>query len=107
MATDKLSEGIRAFAKDLRSLRAMIDGLYPARWDSLRPITDKELNATSVLRIALTEASAKVRNWGVKDDEEDLAWPVWAGVIPLHTLSGEPVAEKDSVVHELPPTRFG
>ncbi len=91
----------------LRSLRAMIDGLYPARWDSLRPITDKELNATSVLRIALTEASAKVRNWGVKDDEEDLAWPVWAGVIPLHTLSGEPVAEKDSVVHELPPTRFG
>jgi len=90
----------------LRSLQALIDGLYPARWDTLRPISDKELNATSVLRIALTEASAKVRNWGVKDDEEDLDWPVWAGVIPFHTLSGEPVTEDDSAVLEVPSTRF-
>ncbi|HQZ03627.1 MAG TPA: pyridoxamine 5'-phosphate oxidase family protein [Thauera sp.] len=90
----------------LRSLQALIDGLYPARWDTLRPISDKELNATSVLRIALTEASAKVRNWGVKDDEEDLDWPVWAGVIPFHTLSGEPVTEDDSAVREVPSTRF-
>ena len=90
----------------LRSLQALIDGLYPARWDTLRPISDKELNATSVLRIALTEASAKVRNWGVKDDEEDLDWPVWAGVIPFHTLSGEPVTEDDSAVCEVPSTRF-
>jgi len=91
----------------LRSLQALIDGLYPARWDTLRPISDKELNATSVLRIALTEASAKVRNWGVKDDEEDLDWPVWAGVIPLRTLAGEPVTEPDSVARSVPPTRFG
>lgn len=90
-----------------RSLQALIDGLYPGRWDTLRPISDKELNATSVLRIALTEASAKVRNWGVKDDEDDLAWPVWAGVIPLCTGIGTPRAEADSVVRTAPSTRFG
>jgi hypothetical protein len=89
------------------SLRAFIDGLYPGRWDTLRPITAKELNATGMLRIALTEASAKVRDWGVKDDAEDLDWPVWAGVIPLHSVTGEPVTEADSVGHEVPPTRFG
>jgi len=90
----------------LDSLRTFIDGLYPGRWDTLRPMTDKELNATGLLRIALTEASAKVRDWGVKDDEEDLSWPVWAGVVPFHTVTGEPLTEPDSVVSEVPPTRF-
>jgi hypothetical protein len=89
------------------SLRAFIEGLYPGRWNTLRPITAKELNPTGLLRIALTEASAKGRDWGVKDDTEDLDWPVWAGVIPLHSVTGEPVTEADSVGHEVPPTRFG
>ena len=93
-------------AHKLRSLQAFIDGLYPGRWDTLRPINDKELNATSLLRIPLAEASAKVRDCGVKDDEEDLGWPVWAGVIPLHTQFGTPRTEDDSVVREVPPTRF-
>lgn len=88
------------------SLKAFIEALYPGRWDTLRPINDKELNATTVLRISLAEASAKMRNWGVKDDEEDLDWPVWAGVIPLHTALGTPLPEQDSVVQEVPPTRF-
>lgn len=93
--------------KKRRSLQAFIDGLYPGRWDTLRPINDKELNATGMLRIPLTEASAKVRECGVKDDEEDLGWPVWAGVIPLHTTLGTPQTEDDSVVREVPSTRFG
>ena len=90
-----------------RSLRALIEGLYPGRWDTLRPTNDKELNATSVLRIPLTEASAKVRDSGVKDDDEDLAWPVWAGVIPLNTVLGTPCGEEDSVRHAVPATRYG
>ena len=100
-------EAVTEPAYKLASLRAFIDGLYPGRWDTLRPISDKELNATTVLRIALDEASAKVRDWGVKDDEEDLEWPVWAGVIPLRTVADEPVTEADSVGREVPPTRFG
>lgn len=90
-----------------RSLQALIEGLYPGRWGTLRPINDKELNATSVLRIPLAEASAKVRDSGVKDDEADLGWPVWAGVIPLSIVVGTPRREDDSVGHTVPPTRFG
>lgn len=93
-------------AEKARSLRALIEGLYPGRWDSLRPINDKELNATSVLRIPLAEASAKVRDSGVKDDDEDLDWPVWAGVIPLNTVLGVPRREDDSVGEEVPATRY-
>src|SRR5574343_895455 len=90
-----------------RSLRALIEGLYPGRWESLRPINDKELGATSVLRIPLVEASAKVRASGVKDDDEDLAWPVWAGVIPLNTVLGVACREDDSVGQTVPVTRYG
>jgi hypothetical protein len=88
------------------ALQAFIDGLYPGRWDTLRPISEKELNACSVLRIPLTEASAKVRNWGVKDDDDDLDWPVWAGVIPFDSSVGTPRIETNSVVRKVPPTRF-
>lgn len=93
-------------AEKTRSLQALIEGLYPGRWDTLRPINDKELNATSVLRIPLTEASAKVRDAGVKDDDEDLDWPVWAGVIPLDTVVGAPRREDDSVGQTVPATRY-
>jgi nitroimidazol reductase NimA-like FMN-containing flavoprotein (pyridoxamine 5'-phosphate oxidase superfamily) len=93
-------------AEKTRSLQALIEGLYPGRWDTLRPINDKELNATSVLRIPLTEASAKVRDTGVKDDDEDLDWPVWAGVIPLNTVVGAPRREDDSVGRTVPATRY-
>ncbi len=99
-------EAVTDPASKLASLRSFIDGLYPGRWDTLRPITDKELNATTLLRIALDEASAKVRDCGVKDDEGDLSWPVWAGVIPLRTVAGEPAAEADSVLAAVPPSRF-
>lgn len=89
-------------AHKMRSLQAFIDGIAPGRWDTLRPVTAKELNATSVLRIPLAEASAKIRAGGVKDDEEDLDWPVWAGVVPLHTVRGSAQTEADSVLRAVP-----
>ena len=61
----------------LASLRAFIDGLYPWRWDTLRPINDK-IPTPPPCGIALDEASAKVRDWGVKDDEGRPGVPVWA-----------------------------
>lgn len=93
-------------AEKERSLRSLIEGLYPGRWDTLRPINGKELSATSVLRIPLAEASAKVRDFGVKDNDEDLDWPVWAGVIPLNTVLGMPKRGDDSVGHTVPATRY-
>lgn len=93
-------------AEKERSLQALIEGLYPGRWETLRPISDKELGATSVLRIPLAEASAKVRASGVKDDDEDLGWPVWAGVIPFDTVLGLARREDDSVGQVVPVTRY-
>jgi hypothetical protein len=70
-------------AETERRLRAFTEHLVPGRWDLLRPVTAKELQATTVLSLALDEASAKVRNGPPGDDEEDYTLPIWAGVIPV------------------------
>ncbi|HRP96124.1 MAG TPA: pyridoxamine 5'-phosphate oxidase family protein [Rhodocyclaceae bacterium] len=84
------------------SLRAFIERLAPGRWQALRPISAKELEATTVLRLPLAEASVKIRDWGVKDDAEDMDWPVWAGVVPLEVVAGAPETDPDSVVRQVP-----
>jgi len=71
-----------------RALEAFVERLYPGRWAMLRPMTGQELKATTVLRIALEEVSAKIRTGPPKDDEEDYDLPIWAGVVPLVTEPG-------------------
>lgn len=72
------------------SLKAMIDGLFPGRWDTLRPMLPKEFKATGVLALPLTEASCKVRQGAPIDDEEDYSLPIWAGVLPVRMQWGTP-----------------
>ncbi len=66
-------------------LKTFTDRLFPGRWDILRPVSEKELKATTMLGLSLDEASAKVRNGGPGDDDEDLKLPIWSGVIPVRT----------------------
>jgi nitroimidazol reductase NimA-like FMN-containing flavoprotein (pyridoxamine 5'-phosphate oxidase superfamily) len=73
-----------------RALEAFSARLLPGRWADVRPPTATELKATSILRLPLDEASAKVRTGPPNDNEEDYGWPVWAGVIPLALTAGEP-----------------
>lgn len=74
-------------------LKAFVDGLFPGRWDELRPMTDQELKATTILAMPIDEASAKVRTGPPKDDEEEFALPVWAGELPIETTIGKPVPD--------------
>ena len=76
-------------------LRDFIEGLFPGRWDELRAPTRKEMNATTVLWMPIEEASAKIRTGPPIDDDGDLDDPVWAGVVPLHTVAGEPERAPD------------
>jgi hypothetical protein len=77
------------------ALRAITDHLLPGRWESLRPVTRKELAATIVLSLALDECSVKIRTGGSDEPEEDQQWPVWAGVLPIHESFGIPVPMVD------------
>ncbi|HWT82247.1 MAG TPA: pyridoxamine 5'-phosphate oxidase family protein [Candidatus Methylomirabilis sp.] len=76
-----------------QALEAFVERLFPGRWTELRPVTSQELKATTVLRMAIEESSAKVRTGPPKDDEEDYTWPVWAGVLPIQATLGAPIPD--------------
>ncbi len=72
----------------LAALKGVVDRFYPGRTQTLRPIDPQEFKATTVIRMPIDEASAKVRAKTVADDEEDYAAPLWAGVIPVAQVIG-------------------
>jgi uncharacterized protein len=76
------------------ALRAVVDHVAAGRWDEVRWPTELELKGTTVLALAIDEASAKVRTGGPKDDEEDYALDCWAGVIPLRLTAGAPIPDE-------------
>jgi len=85
----------------LAALRTLSEHILPGRWNDSRQPNEKELKATSVLRIPIEEFSAKVRVGPPIDDEPDYAFPTWAGVIPLETTVGTPIRD-DRCERELP-----
>jgi nitroimidazol reductase NimA-like FMN-containing flavoprotein (pyridoxamine 5'-phosphate oxidase superfamily) len=84
-------------------LKTFVDTLFPGRWDMLRPMNAQELKATTVLSLPLSEASAKIRTGPPKDDEEDYALPIWAGVVPVRMQIGAPVNDERNLTGVLPP----
>lgn len=77
-------------AEKQAALMAITDRLIPGRNAELRAMTAQEIKATSVMRMQIEAASAKVRAANVGDDDEDGDHPVWAGVIPIITTLGTP-----------------
>jgi nitroimidazol reductase NimA-like FMN-containing flavoprotein (pyridoxamine 5'-phosphate oxidase superfamily) len=78
------------------ALDAFVEHIIAGRAPHLRPTTEKELRATLVLALGIEAASAKVRTGPPLDPDEDLDFPVWAGVLPFAPTTGEPVADPRS-----------
>jgi uncharacterized protein len=85
---------VEAPEEKLEALRAFTEKIIPGRWHDARQPNEKELKATSILRLPLTEVSAKIRSGPVEDDPADYALPVWAGVIPLSLAPGAPIRDE-------------
>lgn len=82
-------------AEKVAALIHIVDTLIPGRAHESRPGDAQEVAATTVLRLALTDISAKVRSGGPKDAEADRGLPIWAGVVPLQTRHTEPQPAAD------------
>ena len=82
---------VDASEEKLAALRAFTEKILPGRWDDARQPSEKELKATSILRLPLSEVSAKMRIGEVQDDEPDYPLPVWAGVLPLRLTASAPI----------------
>jgi nitroimidazol reductase NimA-like FMN-containing flavoprotein (pyridoxamine 5'-phosphate oxidase superfamily) len=70
--------------------RSLVDHVARGRADDARMPNQRELDQTTILAVPLDEASAKVRTGPPKDEEDDYELQVWAGVLPLRTVPGEP-----------------
>jgi uncharacterized protein len=82
----------------LHGLYVISESILKGRWSEVRGPNAKEMKATSVLKITIEEASAKLRNGPPGDDDEDYALPIWAGVVPLCQTPGQP--ENDPLLSE-------
>lgn len=78
----------------MNALHAFTDHVVPHRWEEVRSPSESELRATLVLKVPLEEVSAKVRTGPPLDDEEDYDLEVWAGVVPLKLIAGDPIDDE-------------
>jgi nitroimidazol reductase NimA-like FMN-containing flavoprotein (pyridoxamine 5'-phosphate oxidase superfamily) len=87
----------------LEALRLLSEHIIPGRWADSRQPNERELKATSVLRLLIEEFSAKVRTGPPIDDEEDYSFPTWAGVVPIEMTIGAPIDDARLVPGQTPP----
>jgi uncharacterized protein len=87
------AELVEDTAEKESALEAFTEHIIPGRWPEIRWPSELELKATSVLKLPIEEASAKIRTGDPKDDEEDYAMNVWAGVLPLSLIPGTPIPD--------------
>ena len=89
-------------AEKARALNLVVDHVVPGRMATLRAHTRKELAATTVLALALVEASVKVRAGDPIDDESDMTDGVWAGVLQLRLVATDVLTAADSLSPDPP-----
>jgi uncharacterized protein len=86
--------GRAAEVRDLDEKRAglerLVEHILPGRSTDARPPTEKELRATMLLRLPLSESSAKLRSGWPLDEDDDYDLPVWAGVVPIDVVPAAP-----------------
>ena len=74
-------------------LNNMIDSFYPGRSAILRPMSESDLKQTGVLSLPIEEASAKIREGGPLDEDEDYDLPIWAGTVPVKMQLMPPIPD--------------
>src|ERR1700756_5820254 len=80
-------------AEKMEALRLFTEHIMKGRWNDIRRPTEQEMKGTTVLALPLEEVSAKVRTGGPIDDEEEYSLLVWAGVLPLETVTNAPIPD--------------
>jgi nitroimidazol reductase NimA-like FMN-containing flavoprotein (pyridoxamine 5'-phosphate oxidase superfamily) len=80
-------------AEKWAALEALTEHVVPGRWADARTPSKREMQQTLVVSVPIEEASAKIRTGPPLDDETDYELPIWAGVVPLQMVAGQPVCD--------------
>jgi len=92
------AEEVTDLEEKRRILDLMVDAVLPGRASEVRPMTERELNLTLVIKLPIDEASAKVSGGPPEDFPEDLDLPIWAGEIPARTAFSAPIPNTDGAM---------
>ncbi|KZF22233.1 flavin-nucleotide-binding protein [Xylona heveae TC161] len=90
------------------ALHRITDSVVPQRWDNTRvPPSKAEITSTSVLKIKIESASAKIHVGGPGDDRKDLkdenvTENVWTGVLPVYQVIGDAIPGENNKVQKVP-----
>lgn len=84
------------------ALEQITEKLVPGLWNYGRPLVSKEIAATMIVELSLDKISAKSREGDPSDDEEDLALPIWAGLLPIETKLGTPITAANASAIAVP-----
>ncbi len=90
-------------AEKAHAFEVITQHIARGRWQDVRPMTQAEMNSTTVVRMQIEEASAKIRTGPPKDDEADYDLPIWAGVLPLTIQPGAPIDDPRLLAGVTPP----
>lgn len=74
-------------------LEDIVEHMIEGRWDFLRTMNQKELDRTLVIEFTIEKASAKIRDVGVNDEQEDEKLPIWAGILPIKQTALPPISD--------------
>ncbi|MCE7068524.1 pyridoxamine 5'-phosphate oxidase family protein [Dyadobacter sp. CY326] len=96
------AEKIEDFETKSAAFEWLTNKIVPGSWEYLRPMKDSEVRKTTALAFSFDEACAKTRSGMPNDEEEDLALPIWSGLIPIQTKYLAPVADETSQNIPLP-----
>jgi nitroimidazol reductase NimA-like FMN-containing flavoprotein (pyridoxamine 5'-phosphate oxidase superfamily) len=92
---------LEADEKDI-ALEQITEKLVPGLWNYGRPLLSKEIAATMIVELSLDKISGKSREGDPSDDEEDLALPIWAGLLPIETKLGAPITAANASAIAVP-----
>jgi nitroimidazol reductase NimA-like FMN-containing flavoprotein (pyridoxamine 5'-phosphate oxidase superfamily) len=85
---------VESYDERWKVFEALTEHIAKGRWSDARHPNETEDRTTAIVAIEIDSASAKIRSGPAKDDEEDYALPVWAGVMPVRMQFGEPVKDE-------------
>jgi nitroimidazol reductase NimA-like FMN-containing flavoprotein (pyridoxamine 5'-phosphate oxidase superfamily) len=76
-----------------RAMNLFVDRFFPGRSHQIRAPGEDELGRITVLSLVIEEASAKIRDRAVADDDRDCQLSCWAGIISVRTVVGKIIAD--------------
>jgi nitroimidazol reductase NimA-like FMN-containing flavoprotein (pyridoxamine 5'-phosphate oxidase superfamily) len=66
-----------------------LERFFPGRSKLMRKPTKQEIKATSFIGMEIEQASGKIRDLHVHDEEEDYAVPAWTALLPVRQVLGK------------------